>query len=918
MAFWNNWFSGDNTLTEATKSFKNKGRDGISDKQIERISGEGVDDALFMSIYGRESAGNFNNFYNDFINTTFATKRIKIENYRFMSEMPEISSVLEDIAIESTQEDGNGKILQMDILDADIKENENIVHNLEEEFDELFHRKMRINANIIDYVRTYYVDAELYLEKVVQKGKASNGIVNVKKLPTETMDYFLNPRTGRIEWYYQALSVDVKPPKSIEDAEKEDKIIVFYPEQISHIDYGIYQGTKKNVQGYLEKSKQPFNQLKLLETSVVIYRIVKAPERLVFTIDTGAMPRDKSLKFVEKIKKNLTQRVEFDTKTGRLRNQTDVMSMMDNYFLPQCLSLSTGIDCLDGKKTLYQMIDDYNNGITNEVLSIDQDTGQVVVGEVEWAGITRKDAKMVRVHIDNDEYIDCTPDHKFVMRDGSEIEAQHLVGGSSLMPYYTRDKKVSSNSNEYRQVFDIATQEWKFIHRLVCPVSKAGNVVHHEDFDRYNNRLDNLIEMTSIDHFSYHSSLSSENLKRMWKDKNFRGMMINTARTTANKRWSNSDNIVKQSNRMKQLWKDNYNTFYSNVSKPKTDDHKQSLSDSISQKWSTDDGYRERVSLASKSRWTDDYREKMSDAHKAVISNKCTDRLEFLYNTNVDISMDKFISLLSVDGMFISQWGIDNKDRKGVMTDMLGKSSFYNIINSMGYKTYTDFKKGVVVNHKVVSVEWLDIKEDTGCLTIRDTGNNHNFCLSNGVFVKNSSDGRGSSVESIGGNPSGFAELDDLYYFARKLYIALKYPISRVIQAEERRQGETLFMGGNSSEITIDEIRWAKFLERHQQKFCQVWTDMFLLHLEFKGLKAEYDIDINKINITMTPPNDYKQQMQQMILETQMNNYTSLANNPEFSKSFLMKTYLKWDDNLIRENAEGFKEDDKLFPKEEF
>jgi hypothetical protein len=516
MAFWNNWFGGDDTLTEATKAFKNKGKSGISDKQIETISGEGVDDALFLSIYGRESAGNFNSFYNDFINTTFTTKRIKIQNYRFMSEMPEISSVLEDIAIESTQEDENGKILQMEILDPDINENENIVHNLEEEFDELFHRKMRINTNIIDYVRTYYIDSELYLEKVVQKGKASNGIVNVKKLPTETMDYFLNPKTGRIEWYYQALSADVKPPKTFEEAEKEEKIIVFLPEQISHIDYGVYQGSKKSVQGYLEKSKQPFNQLKLLETSVVIYRIVKAPERLVFTIDTGAMPRDKSLKFVDKIKKNLTQKVEFNSKTGQLKNQTDVMSMMDNYFLPQ------------------------------------------------------------------------------------------------------------------------------------------------------------------------------------------------------------------------------------------------------------------------------------------------------------------------------------------------------------------------------------------------------------------SSDGRGSSVESIGGNPSGFAELDDIYYFARKLYISLKYPISRVIQAEERRQGETLFMGGNSSEITIDEIRWAKFLERHQQKFCQIWTDMFLLHLEFKGLKAEYEIDINKINVTMTPPNDYKQQMAQMLLETQMNNYTNLSNNPEFSKSFLMKKFLKWDDDMIKENADGFAVDKKLLPEDDF
>lgn len=517
MAFWNNWFRNQESdqLVEATKTFKGKGNDNITDKFIDSTAGEGIDDVLYLG-FGRETAGGFNKFYNDFINTTFATKRIKIANYRMMAEMPEISSVLEDISIESTQEDYFGKILKLEIVDEHILENENIVNNLQNEFDDLFHKNIRINDAIIDYFRTYFIDAEIYLEKVIQKSKASRGIINLKKLPTETMDCFINPTNGKIEWYYQALTVDVKPPKSFEEAEKDDKIIVFYPEQIAHIDYGVYQGTKKNVQGYLEKAKQPFNQLKLLETSVVIYRIVKAPERLVFKIDTGAMPRDKALKFVERIRKNLSQKVEFDTKSGTMRNQTDVMSMMDNYFLPQ------------------------------------------------------------------------------------------------------------------------------------------------------------------------------------------------------------------------------------------------------------------------------------------------------------------------------------------------------------------------------------------------------------------SSDGRGSSVESIGGDPSGFSQLDDIYYFARKLYIALKYPISRVINQEERNPGDTLFMGGNRSEITIDEIRWAKFLERHQQRFCSMFTDIFLLHLEFKGLKAEYDIEHNKLNIVMTPPNNYKAQMHQTLLEAQVSNYQALSGSEEFSKTFLMREYLKWDDEKIQQNSDGFKDDDKYLPKSEF
>ena len=243
----------DDQVAESTKAFKGKGTDNVSDKHLEAISGEGVDDITYL-VYGRESAQGFSKFYNEFINTAFNDKRSKISNYRLMSEMPEISSVLEDIAIESSQENEEGKIISLEIVNQHILENENIVKNINDEFDELFHRKFRIAKNIIDYIRTYYIDAEVYFEKVIQANKKSKGLISLKKLPTETMDCHTNPITGKIEWYYQILSPTAKPPRDMEEAEQDKDIIVFYPEQIAHIDYGIYMGSKKNVQGYLEKA----------------------------------------------------------------------------------------------------------------------------------------------------------------------------------------------------------------------------------------------------------------------------------------------------------------------------------------------------------------------------------------------------------------------------------------------------------------------------------------------------------------------------------------------------------------------------------------------------------------------------------------------------------------------------------------
>jgi uncharacterized protein YwbE len=639
-------------LTEALPSYKNKGKQGFSDTYLKNTRGEGYSDISFITGYGKNSVNSFNNFYNNYINIEFDNKLHRINYYRIMADMPEISAIIEDIITESTIVDEHGNSISLEIIDDELKANQNIVKNLEDEFHELFYKNLDINILIERLLNVFYVDGELFFEKVINKAKPSQGLLNINILPTETMDILYDTKTGKVEAYLQYLEKKAKKPSTIEEALEDDKIVVFYPSQISHLVYSKCNGVTL---GYLDKAKQPFNQLKLLETSVIIYRLVRAPERLVFKIDTGSMPRDKAMKFVEKIKQKLSQKVSYDTSTGELDNQPDVISMLDNYFLPQCLRLNTKISCLDGSdKTLSEMIDDFNKGIKNEVLSVDQQTGKIIKGEVEWAGITRRNAELIRVHLDNGEFVDVTPDHKFVMRDGSEVEAQNLKHNDSLMPYYT-----------------------------------------------------------------------------------------------------------------------------------------------------------------------------------------------------------------------------------------------------------VDF------------IEKLDFKEDTGCLTIKDAGNNHNFLLSTGVFVKNSADGRGSSIESVGGNPSGFSEMDDIYYFSRKLYTALRYPMSRVFNMQEGRSADTLFMNGNSTEINRDEIRWAKFLEGNQNKFSNEFKSIFLLHLEFKGLKKEYELDNYKIKIRLTPPNNYKDQMDQAKLEMMANNYQNFANNSEFSKSFLLMKYMNYTEEDLKANSEGFALDKKYLPKDD-
>lgn len=182
-------------------------------------------------------------------------------------------------------------------------------------------------------------------------------------------------------------------------------------------------------------------------------------------------------------------------------------------------------------------------------------------------------------------------------------------------------------------------------------------------------------------------------------------------------------------------------------------------------------------------------------------------------------------------------------------------------------------------------------------------------------YLPVNSDGRGSSIETVGGDSKGFTELDDIYYFSKKLYRSLKYPISRVSLANENRSGDSLFITGGVGDITRDEIKWARYLEKQTDKFNDEMTRLFLLHLEFKGLKAQYGLTSSNILCKINPPNNYKMQMDQKIIETQFSNFNSLAGSEDFSKIYLMKKYLGMTDEDIEENYMGFSKDKDLSDK---
>ena len=330
----------------------------------------------------------------------------------------------------------------------------------------------------------------------------------------------------------------------------------------------------------IEGARRVWKQLVLMEDAMLIHRIMRAPERRIFRIDVGNLPPNEIDTFMQKIISQVKKVPYIDEETGEYNLKFNLQNMTEDFYLPvrggdsgtsidnlagleynaiedieylrnkmmaalkipkaflgyeenvgskatlACLVPETKIPLLNGKtKTIKELIDDYKNGIKNYVYSINEDK-KIVPGEISWAGYTRKNAKLVRVHLDNGKYIDCTPDHRFLTRDGKWIEAKDLQENESLMPLYL-NKTNQKNKKGYTTVYHPSTEKYEEVHLLIAEyygLTKKGDgkVVHHCDFDKTNNYVDNIdCSMDFWEHRKFH-----QNIKKGQKNGQFNKCLV--------------------------------------------------------------------------------------------------------------------------------------------------------------------------------------------------------------------------------------------------------------------------------------------------------------------------------------------------------------------------------------------------------
>ena len=196
-----------------------------------------------------------------------------------------------------------------------------------------------------------------------------------------------------------------------------------------------------------------FKQKDMLEDSILIYRIQRAPERRVFKIEVGKMPPQRIKQFLETIKNEFRQKKVPTTAsngTDQIESVYNPLSTQEDFWFAKtptggsevsilpggCLAMDTEVVLLDGSvKTIAELTDDYEQGIENWTFSADPETGEIVPGVISWAGVTQSSAKAIKLTFSNGEQLTCTPDHKFPIIGKGLIEARDLVIGEQMIPF---------------------------------------------------------------------------------------------------------------------------------------------------------------------------------------------------------------------------------------------------------------------------------------------------------------------------------------------------------------------------------------------------------------------------------------------------------------------------------------------------
>ena len=300
-----------------------------------------------------------------------------IKRYREMALHPEVDSAIEDIVNEAVVSDTNDAPVAIDL--DNLNASDGIKKKIREEFKQIIDL-LDFDAKAHEIYRNWYIDGRLYYHKVIDVKKPHEGIQEIRYIDAMKMRFIRQKKKPKNEHIRLANATNDNPmeyefPEIEEYFEYNPKAtwptgnpsssgmggnkgIRMTRDSVAYCTSGLVDRNKGSTLSYLHKAIKAVNQLRMIEDSLVIYRLSRAPERRIFYIDVGNLPKVKAEQYLRDVMMRYRNKLVYDASTGEIRDDKKYMSMLEDFWLPRREGgRGTEITTLPGGQNLGEITD---------------------------------------------------------------------------------------------------------------------------------------------------------------------------------------------------------------------------------------------------------------------------------------------------------------------------------------------------------------------------------------------------------------------------------------------------------------------------------------------------------------------------------------------------------------------------------
>ena len=329
---------------------------------------DGVDHYLTSGFFGS---------YVD-IEGVYRTEFDLIKRYREMALHPEVDGAIEDVVNEAIVSDSNDTPVQIEL--SNLNASDGIKKKIRQEFKHILDL-LDFDKKCHEIYKNWYIDGRLYYHKVIDLKNPHEGIQELRYIDAMKMRYVRQARK-KPEDKYRVSNNNIENPMDFEFPQIEEYFVynpkMTYPtgtpapgtlggansgvkiakDAITYCTSGLVDRNKGSTLSYLHKAIKALNQLRMIEDSLVIYRLSRAPERRIFYIDVGNLPKVKAEQYLPDVMSRYRNKLVYDASTGEIRDDKKFMAMLEDFWLPRREGgRGTEISTLPGGQNLGEITD---------------------------------------------------------------------------------------------------------------------------------------------------------------------------------------------------------------------------------------------------------------------------------------------------------------------------------------------------------------------------------------------------------------------------------------------------------------------------------------------------------------------------------------------------------------------------------